>query len=458
MRKPHISRRRFVTAAGAAGITGLAGCTGGDDDDGGAQETTTDSGGSDDTTTDGATTTTQAQKGGTVHFLNDRAARETWEAAAKEFSSQSDYDVDITWLPKGTSTNEQVAKMKAAGNLPALIFETSTDCYRETKEGITEPLTDVVADLGVKDTVPVDGESYMVPGVAIPLIGMYRTDIFDSAPTTRDEWTAEAERVQNEEGMSGYVVPSGRTNPATTHANQTLWNGGVDPYSGAEGDIEVVIDQGDNRSLAVDTFDWLAEVNEFGPNASGWGWGDLIGGLIQEQLAAWAGLGGLGMLELKANRPDLADSFAPCPYPVASGQEPTQWWSYFEGMYSYADAENTEGAKEFLRFFMGSDYYFEFLRETALFNFPTSLEGLEDERYASSELIKAHPEFLQIVRDNWDEMAPVLQTGDDGAPNIIAANAYGQQLYGQAIDQLLYGGKSSEETVDWLAAELRKLA
>lgn len=55
-------------------------------------------------------------------------------------------------------------------------------------------------------------------------------------------------------------------------------------------------------------------------------------------------------------------------------------------------------------------------------------------------------------------MTSVLNTGDNGAPNAIAADAYSQQLYGQAADQLLYGNQSPAETVNWLAKQLRNLA
>jgi len=433
MKNKSLSRRTYLKLAGTAGVAGLSGCI----------------------NEMGGTATTQSEEGGTVHFLNDRGAREVWEAAAEEFKSQSNYEIEITWLPKGTSTNEQLAKMRAAGNLPALIFETSADCYSETAQGLTEPLTDVVEELGVKDTVNVDGESYMVPGVAIPLNMFYRTDVVEGDPRTWSEWQAEAERIQGETGQSAYVVPSGRTNAASTHTNQILWNGGVDPYSGTGDVIEVNIDQGENRELAIGAFEWLQTMNEYGPQASGWGWGDLMGALIQEQLVAWAGIGGLAIQQILANRPELAPEFTAAPYPVADDQDSTQWWSYFEGMYSYRDAENTEGAKEFLTFFLQSDYYFEFLRGTAPFNMPTSKTGLRDDRYASAEVFQTHPEFLDLAEDNWEDMAPVLNTGDNRAPNIIAANAYSEQVHGQAADKLLNGGLSPEETVDWLAENLR---
>ena len=165
----------------------------------------------------------------------------------------------------------------------------------------------------------------------------------------------------------------------------------------------------------------------------------------------------MAVQELQANRPELTSKFTPAPYPVASGQDPSQWWSYFEGIYAYKNGDNVKGGKEFIKFFMQSDYYFKYLRQTAPFSFPTSLEAIQDERYKSAEIYDTVPEFLDIVENNWDQMAPVLNTGDDGKPNALAANAYSQQLFGQGASELLYGNRSPEETVDWLAEQLRNL-
>lgn len=444
MDEPTTTRRRLLGTAGAAIGLGTAGCIGSSGQGG---QGTNNTGG----------TTNLSKQENKVAFLNDRSARDTWEAAAKEFNNNSDYTVEITWVPKGTSTNEQLAKMRSAGNLPALVFETSSDCYNETRKGRTEPLTDVVDELGVKNTVPVDGDAYMVPAVASPLTMIYRSDIVKGNPRTREEWQSEAKRIQDQEGQAAYAVPTGRTNAATTHMNQSLWNGGVDLYSGSGTDIEVVFDKGKNRKRAVQTLKWLQEMDELGPKASGWEWGDCTNALIQNQLVGWAGLGGLAIQEIQANRPDLTSKFTPAPYPVASGQDPSQWWSYFEGIYAYKKADNVKGGKEFIKFFMQSDYYFKYLRETAPFSFPTSKKGIQDERYRKAEIYNAVPKFLDVVENNWDQMAPVLNTGDNGKPNALAANAYSQQLYGQAASELLYGNRSPEETVDWLAKQLRNL-
>ena len=461
MDEPNTTRRQLLGTAGTAIAIGAAGCLGGSGG-GGDTNGTEGTNGTDSTNDTGDANTTggktdQSQQGNTITFLNDRSARDTWEAAVEEFNANSDHTVEITWLPKGTSVNEQLAKMRSAGNLPTLIFETSSDCYSETLEGLTTPLTDVVEELGVKNTVPVDGDAYMVPAVASPLTMIYRSDIVEGDPRTREEWRSEAERIQEQEGQSAYAVPAGRTNAATTHMNQSLWNGGVDLYSGSGADIEVTFDQGENRERAVRTMEWLQQMDELGPQASGWTWGDCISGLIQGQLVGWAGLGGLAVQELQANRPELTEKFTPAPYPVASGQDPSQWWSYFEGIYAYKEGDNVAGGKEFIKYFMQSDYYFEYLRQTAPFSFPTSIEAIQDERYRSAEIYDVVPEFLDLVENNWDQMAPVLNTGDNGKPNALAANAYSQQLYGQAASELLYGDRSPDETIDWLAQQLRNL-
>lgn len=443
-------RRRYLKTVGAVGAIGLAGCTGGDDGGESTDTTTMDS------TTTGEATTTKSE-GGKVRYLSDRGGREIWEAAIQEFNAGSDYTVEVTWLPKGTSMNEQIQKMKAAGNLPEIVFETSTDAYRETLDGKTAPVTDLVSSLGTKDPVRYQGDSYLLPAVTIPLMGVYRSDVVQGDPRTRSEWLSEAERIHSSEGMGGLIMPSGRTNNATTQVNQNLWNGGTNIYEGPAGDISVSIDQGANKEAAVGTYQWMKDMAQFNPNTSGWEWGDVINAFVQEQAAAALTIGGLTILQVAANRPELAGNLKAMPFPLPEGGEQNHWWAYTEGFYLYNEATNVDGAREFLDFFMQSDYYLNFIKQTPLFNFPTTLDQVQSDSYQNVELVQNHQDLVNTVIDNWDHMRPVLATGDDGAPNLIAAKAYGNQLMGQSADQLIAGDKSAEETVTWIADQLRAL-
>jgi multiple sugar transport system substrate-binding protein len=453
------NRRTYLRAVGALGAAGLAGCTGqdgtSDGGDGGDGSDGGDGGGSQD---NGSDSSDGSGNGDTVvRMLSDRSARDIWESSIEEFNANSEYTVEVTWLPKGSTTNEQIEKMRGAGNLPEIVFETSTDAYRETVDGNTAPVTGLVENLETLDPVKHDGESYLLPAVTIPLAGVYREDVVEGDPRTREEWAQEAQRINEEEGMGGLVMPSGRTNNATTQVNQNLWNGGVNVYEGPSDDIRVTIDEGENRERAVETYAWMQEMAEYNPNTSGWEWGDVANALIQEQAAAALTIGGLMILQVQADRPDLADKLRATPFPLAEGVDQGHWWAYTEGFYLHDEAPNLDGAREYLEFFMSSDYYLDFIMETPLFNFPTSLDQVQSDTYQGNELVQAHQDLVDLVVDNWEYMRPVLATGDDGAPNLVAANAYGQQLMGQSADQLIAGGLSPEETVDWVAEELRSL-
>jgi multiple sugar transport system substrate-binding protein len=425
------SRRQLLYGAGAAATVSLAGCLGG----GG--------GGS---------------GGKTVRYLSDRGdSKQVMDAIISEFESEFDYEVEMIYTSKGTSSDQEMQKMVAAGNPPDILFDTSTDAYRLQRDGVLAPLTATVQDNGLPDPVSVDGESYFAAAMVEPLMGWYRNDVYSESPGTWDQWLTEARRVSESGEMDGYVVQSGQTNNAETQVTQYLWQNDVDVYSGPSDAIEVTIDTGKNRSAAVETFEWIRDMATFSPNGSGWEWGDAIGALQQENAAAIVSVGGLPILTIMSTRPDLVEKLSPMPFPVPTGKSQDRWWAYMEGHLVRNDGDATEGAREFVSFFNQSDRFFDFVLSAPLFQFPPTREQLDSEPMKQNETLKQFPDVVSMVRDNWDSFASVLETADGGAPNIVAADAYSKQLFGQAADQLLVGGRSPSETVDWLAEQLRGL-
>ncbi len=428
------TRRRFLQGTGAtASALALAGCLGGGGGGGDGESTT-------------------------VRYLSDRGdSKEVMDSIIAEFEDQSDYTVEVTYTSKGTSTDQEMQKMVAAGNPPDILFDTSTDAYRLQRDGVLAPLTDAVSNNDLPDPVNVDGESYFAAAMVEPLMGWYRSDIYDGNPETWENWQAEAQRVSEEEDMQGYIVQSGQTNNADTQMTQYLWQNDVQIYSGPSDNIEVTVDKGDNRAAAIETFEWVQQMAEYSPNGSGWEWGDAIGALQQENAAAGVSVGGLPILIMSSNRPDLVKKFSPMPFPVPQGKAQDKWWAYMEGHLVRNDGQATEGAQEFVKFFNQSEKFFDFVLSAPLFQFPPSREQLDSDAVKNNETLNEYPEVLELVKDNWDVFTSVLATGDEGAPNLLAADGYGNQVFGQAADQLLVGGKSPEETVDWLAEKLRSL-
>ncbi|MFD1644089.1 ABC transporter substrate-binding protein [Haloarchaeobius litoreus] len=434
MARDQSTRRQLLTATGAATTVALAGCIGsltGGSGGGGSNE---------------------------IKYLSDRGdSREIIDQIITEFEDEYDYTVDVTYTSKGTSTDEQLQRMRAAGNPPDIIFDTSADAYRYQRDGKAAQVSDVVQGTGLPDPVNVDGESYFVPTMVEPLMGWYRNDLYPENPTTWETWRTEAQRLTEEEDINGYVVQSGQTNNADTMVTQTLWQNDVNIYDGPADDIQVTIDDDENRQAAVETYEWLQTMSQYAPNGSGWEWGDAIAALQQENAAAAMSVGGLPILTIQANRPDLVEKLSPTAFPVPDGKSQDKWWAYMEGHVVWNDGDATEGARQFVDFFSSSSRFMDFILSAPLFQFPPTREGLDSEAVQNNETIQQHPEVMDLVRDNWDAFTTVLATGRDGAPNIVAADAYGQQLFGQSADQLLVGGRSPEETVDWVASELRGL-
>ena len=428
MTRGQIDRRRFLAGAGTAATVAAAGCVGG----GGAS---------------------------TIQYLSDRGdSKAVIDEIIAEFESESEYTVEVTYTSKGTSTDQQLQKMRAADNPPDVVFDTASDAYRYQRDGNAARVNDTVQGSDLPDPVNVDGDSYFAATMVEPLLGWYRSDLYETEPDGWEAWHSEAARISEETDLDGYTVQSGQTNNADTQMTQYLWQNDVEVYGGTVGDIEVTIDDDDNRQAAVETYEWVQRMAEHSPNGSGWEWGDGIGALQQENTAALMSVGGLPVLTIRENRPELVENLSPTAFPVPEGNSQDQWWAYMEGHVVWSGGDNTAGAREFVDFFSESERFLEFVLSAPLFQFPPTREGLDSDAVKDNEVIQRHQDVMDLIRNSWDAFTTVLATGDDGAANITAADAYGQQLFGRSTDQLLVGDRSPAETVDWVAEELRGLS
>lgn len=433
------TRRRFLQSVGVASLVAAAGCTSGSNDSG---------------SKDGK----NGNQSKTIQYLSDRGdSKQVIDQIISEFEKKHDYKVKVTYTSKGKSTDEQLQKMKAAGNPPDIVFDTSADAYRYHRNDNLAPVSKAVQETGLPDPVNVDGESYFAATMVEPLMGWYRNDLYQKNPTTWEKWQSEAKRITEQEDINGYVVQSGQTNNADTQITQYHWQNDVALYDGPSDDIQVTIDKGDNRKRAVETYKWVKQMAEHSPNGGGWEWGDAIAALQQENAAAIMSVGGLPVLSIASNRPDLVEKLSPTAFPVPNGSKQDKWWAYMEGHVVWKSGNATEGAKKFVNFFSKSDKFMDFVLSAPLFQFPPTKKMLNSDAVQNNETIQQHKDVLDLVRNNWDAFTSILATGKNGQPNIVAADAYGQQVFGQSAEQLLVGGKSPEQTVDWVAKKLREL-
>jgi multiple sugar transport system substrate-binding protein len=321
-------------------------------------------------------------------------------------------------------------------------------------------VTSIIEDTGIKDMMRMDGESYYVPTSLEPLAGWYRNDIFNEQPTSWDTALSESIRIQEDvEGMQGWAILSGNLTNPDSQLNQYLWGNEVEIFDGPQGSVEVVMDEGENREKSIEVFEWMKEIEQYGPNANGWSWPDGADAIQQGNLASHMGLGALTPLIISANNMDIAETLELTPWPTPSDVTPSKLAAYTEGHCVRSDGNNTEGGKLFVDFFAKSDMVNDFLLGSPGFQMPMRKDNVSDYFGQDHEFLNSEwgQQMEQYLLDNWDRFQTRLDTADDGEPNELGARSVSVATFGQTVEQLIVNDLTPEETVDWMAKELRAL-
>jgi multiple sugar transport system substrate-binding protein len=449
MRKSNVQRRQFLKTAGLASTVGLAGCAGGDSNTG-----TNESGGT--TTTTASDSSSGETK--TIGFFSERTgAKETFQKMANEFTEKKGYDnveIEFIFTQKGQGAEEKLQQLEAAGNVPEIQWVTSLDMYNNYNQGKVEPVTDLVKEMGVPDIAHVEefGSLY-VPIVREPLTVLYRKDTYpDGLPETKAGWLEQASNISD---MNGVAITSGKTNHSTTQTVQFLWDNDVRHYEGAPGDVEVVVDKGENKSRAVETFSWMKEIHDTAsPEASGWEWGDVGQAYVQDNIASSSAL--VSPLSIDSNRPELIENLTVSTFPQPkSSASMDRLWCYFEGLSVRKDSDHKELAKEFIQFFPTSEHYLEMFKTAPLWQWPIEQKRVKELR--EFEVYQRWDFLLDYVLDTWDKQTILTRQGTDGALVPSSSPAYVNTVWGEVAAQLLIADKSPEEAIDILGDKLRKM-
>lgn len=424
-------------------MAGLAGCIG--------QGSNDDSSG---------TTVGEPDSGGTkiIRFFSERSgAKETFNKMADEFIEQeglNNVEIEFIYTQKGQGAEEKLKQLEAAGQVPEIQWVTSLDMYNNYNQEKVEPVTEVVDDMGVPDVANIDGfGSLYVPIVREPLSALYRSDLYsEGLPDTNSGWLDQASNIN---GMHGAAITSGSTNHATTQTIQYLWDHDVQHYRGTPGDIEVVVDQGENKSKAIETFSWMKEMHaNASPKASGWEWGDVGQAFVQDNIASASVL--ISPLSIDSNRPDMIENLGVSTFPQPqSSSSMDRLWCYFEGLSVRKESTHKEIAKDFIRFFPTSDHYLELFESAPLWQWPIERDKVE--ALKEFEIFQRWDFLLDYVLDTWDKHTVMTRQGTEGALVPSSSPAYVNTVWGEIAAQLLVADKSPEAAVNLLGDELRSM-
>lgn len=443
MSEPNQHRRKFLKAVGATGIAGLAGCSSGDTDSGSqdAGQDTTSTGGTDTGNSGGSPTE--------IIFMHDRdAAKATINKMVEEFNNNHpDITVKPQLTPSGTGTNEELQKMRAANNPPEIIWFTFGQAYRYAHEGQLAPITDIVKENNLR-TFTDSENKYFAPLIVGPITWHYRQDHYDS-PKTWADYLQQSKRINEESDITALQIPNGATTISDSIAVQLLWEGGVNIWDGPSDDITLSMATGEDRQLAVEAFQWIKDIYQYASNGNGLTWGEAAKAYQQGSAAAVPYIGQwIPTLYLK-DYPEIKKNTWNGFHPFKEGAALDHQFGWYEGPMVW-DTENNDAAREFVRFLSSPDGRKRFIGENAGDYIPAAKKDMNADWYRSNAAV--HQELLDLFAEHANNIKPPVATGTDGALNYKAVS--NGPLFGRATAQLLHGGKSPSQTIDWLQSQI----
>lgn len=447
------SRRELLAGAGTLAGAGLAGCLSAFNGDGG--------GSSEEITV--------------LTSESDPNTKEIWNQLSEDFKEETGHTVKWEYVGFGERLN-RLSAMIRGGNAPEVLIGNTANAGVAFSEGHLEPLTDTIAAIEEESgtTIPRSmvfedgGEQWFAPGAVYMQTRTVRGDLvqevgedFKRQGVSTDDHIRWARKIDEQTDVRGFGHPAAATGAATQSTTAILWANGVDIYGGPTDDIEVVVDQGQNRERAIKTLEYLRELYNYGPDGANWGWGELGDSFTSSTTASVSyPLGRMIAGATSADQPwapenvNLLDE----PYLDGLGEDERKILGAVFGWAAINKADNPDIGKDFIEFFFSTDYYIDFLLTVPMHFTPVVDSVFDNERFRSNEIVSQKEEALAIQRDmvNNRVAVPAL-SGEGGAFNPVGPTAYAEGTIGKGVAQVALQGKDPGAAVDTMAEDLRAL-
>lgn len=416
------NRRTFLKTAGAVGGIGIAGCLG-----------------------NGSGSTVE------LTWLHDRDnGEETIDELAEEFNEEhNNIEVTPELLPSGSSEAEEIQKREAANNPPEILWYTFGQAYRFAKEDKLTSMNEVVEENNLRTFTDRD-EKFFATSIVGPITWHYRQDLYDN-PETFEDYLQQAKRIEEEEDINALQFPNGASTLAYAQSHQLLWNGDVNIWDGPSDNIELSMASGENRQRAIETYEWIEEAYEYAPNGNGIGWLDAATAYQEESAASVPYISMWIPTLYLSDLPELEENTHHGFHPMAKDASNNRKFAWFEGnMIWDTDPEKNDAAREFLSWFHAEEQQRRFIKTNAGDYIPPTSEGMNADWYREEDAV--HQEMMDMFADAAETFTSPVATGTNGALNQSAVSA--GLIWGEATAELLHGGSSPDETIDWVADQL----
>jgi ABC-type glycerol-3-phosphate transport system substrate-binding protein len=469
-----IFRRKFLIGVGAAGATGLAGC-GGDSSSTTTENQPDDSGsGGQDSGNGGQTGNTDDGEWGdysgeTVHVLLEapgQSMMNMYERIAGGFEDATGATVNMEYTATG-SLGDRLAQLISAGDPPEVLHPTQLSGIKYYNDDILQPLTETYNEMAElwgepaeNNRMNYDGEDYLVPLYLERGIEWYREDVWDSKPSTWEEELTQAEQNHNTNGLSGFYVGVGSDVCNHSQVAQRVYeNEGRFYKRDSNGEIQIAIDDENNRQKFIEAFDHLAALHEYSPTAADATCGTLSTAISSEVSSGQWYVG----FRPKGNSVSADRSFAGSVKPYyARSDNPTHVFGQASGWVQPRGANSAEAAREWMKFAFQPEFFTDFLMATPVHNVPAYPGVRNGDSYqgAVQEWADESPGLsMETVNEFFDltverGMSPPIEV--EGGNPYAGTLMFGTNRVMQPLQQIILEGEDTATAVDNFADTARE--
>lgn len=463
-----ISRRNALQAIGAtsaATVTGLAGCSsdGGDGGDGADGGDGTDGGDGDGGGGDGGSDIAGAEVTFVTEYTSD-GFRDFYSTVNQAFEEETGATVNMEYAGVGEGARERLAQLQQAGNPPEIYHTDAAQATQFVQQGAAVPLTGVMetlierySDPGERFRLQVDGEDYMVPVLANIGTNWFRTDVYDSVPSSWSDMLSQAEEADSDD-LRGTFISAGPS-PCTDIQFLSFLYGNDGRICGrSDGEVEVIMDQGSNRDAWVETLEFLQDLHEFSPPNADTGCGEMTQGIATATSAhAWY-IGARPKVQAVNQNTPFAEDVKPSPNLTPEGDDGTTA-AIAEGFVTFEGA-NADAAAAYAEFFTREEYLVKSYFPDPVHNVPPFETIFETDEYQDTyQQIYEDTAWTAEDNEQYLENGQDFQTlpGETDPPNPYAGALLGSLNISDMLTEALVNDEDAGEMVDKYAEEMRSV-
>jgi len=388
---------------------------------------------------------------------------EAQKKIAKEFEGfNPGIKVNMEFLPWKDVYTKTVAA-GAAGVLPEVSTPDPTPLMAFAAKGMLEPLDDVIQDLGRADFFPqalsltqYQGHDYSVPYRLQAMVLFYRKDLLDQKkikiPTNWKEWLDAAKLLTedtNGDGVIdrwGCVLPYGRTSWTDSILFMLIWQNGGSIFDEKN---QVTF----NTPAVHEALEYYKKMFPYSPKGSeAYSYNDSINAFITGKAAMSVYYGRL-VSRLAKDAPQLKDKFGAAlipsekkvAYPIGGGC-----------LSVFKRSKHPELGKKFIKHFMQSKHFAEFVNATPLHAIPSRKSIAQSKEFRNNELITAFPEIydtlMKSISFSYSQMS-----GPNNIPNMWLGEIAGANVFSDTVQRVVLKNEPPKDAAAWAAKRMEEI-